>query len=464
MKNKLFFLIGLIASFAVLMSCNDDEPNPTDSSNPVITVTAPSGPVTVQSGDEVTLDILFTDNNGLASISVVSTELSINESESLNGETSFRYQETLTITGDAGTYTFLVTVTDAAGNETSATFDITIEAQDASPVITVTTPMDGVTVTSGSDLAFDIQFADDNGLASVALVSADLSINESVTLAGETSYAYQESLTIVGAPGTYDITITATDQANNESNTTLSVTVEEAVTFDAVYAVGGMTWNEWEPTKAMPMTKDADDEGWFEITLYSDGDDDVKFIGQLEWTGDNWGLDPNDNTQMINADNSQAIVVSEVGYHVIRFNPSMLAYTITKIDGELPAPNGKFHIVGRGFAQEDGTPIDLNWDPSKAFAMTQDSRNPYLYRLTVQFVGHVENDETVDTQLKFNGNQAWDELDWGFPGEDTPGGDVIWTETAKSFGANYNFGQDRFGTYELILDEYLGLAQIRFVQ
>lgn len=339
------------------------------------------------------------------------------------------------------------------------------------PQITISSPGENVSLKSGDEISFDILFADDQGLAAVSIKSENIGIDVTETLSGELSYEYSNKITVEGSEGTYEVTISATDESANISNKSINVTIQPAQSYDVVYAVGEMAWNDWDPSNAMPMMADEENPGWFEITLYSDGDDDgIKFIGQLDWAPNNWGLvsssDPSQG--MANADNSEKILL-EKGYHIIRFNPSSLEYTTTIVAGELPAPNGEFHIMGCGFKQVDGTDIDLCWDPSKAYPMVQDTRNPYLYRLTVNF--------SDATDLKFNGNRAWDELDWGFPEafEDdpnttdieeqklAPAGDVLWTATAKSYGADWKFF-DRPGTYELILDEYLGQAQIRKVQ
>jgi len=343
---------------------------------------------------------------------------------------------------------------------------------DNSPVITIIAPtVANRSFDADEDFNFDILFADDKGLASFSLSSPVLNIAIDSTLGGAMSFNFKRSITISADAGSYEIIVMATDNAQNVTQDTITMTKAAAPPYVGdVYAVGDVAWNEWDQSKAMPMTIDADDNAWYEITLYSNGDDSgIKFIGQLDWVPNNWGLvnTSNPSEGMINDENSNKILLAQ-GYNTIRFNPSTLAYEVT-VNNDLPVSNGAFHIMGRGFKQVDGTDIDLDWDPSKAYPMVQDARSPYLYRLTVQFA--------EATDLKFNGNQAWDDLDWGFPEafEDdpntsdleeqklAPSGDLLWTETAKSYGADWKFF-DRAGTYELILDEYLGQAQIRKVQ
>lgn len=339
---------------------------------------------------------------------------------------------------------------------------------DIGPIMTIGSPS-GSTVTFSSDRSFDfsILFADDDGLSSISLVSADLGVDRSITLEGETSYQYQETLDIASDFGSFPLDITVIDISGNTSTRTITF-IKEEIIGNFVYAVGGSTWNAWDPAKAMQMEEDGDNPGWFSLTLYGDGTKDngeVKFIGQLDWGPNNWG--PESNTEIpatgestgstINSDASGTLILP-AGYSEVRFNPELGQYKVIPVEEALPASNGQFHIMGCGFQDVDGNDIDLCWNTDNAYAMVQDDVNPYLYRQTIKF--------TASTDLKFNGNRAWDNLDWGFPnglgdeGKIAPDGDVLFTRTGKEWGADWKFF-DRQGTYELIVDEYTGYSQIR---
>ncbi|MCV9387899.1 hypothetical protein [Reichenbachiella ulvae] len=340
---------------------------------------------------------------------------------------------------------------------------------DLSPLIAVNGPVGTSTVfSSDGDLNFNILVSDDNGLTQFTLFSEDLGVDIDSVLDGTKLYNFKSAVAVSSDFGSFPVVVTATDNGGNTSVDTLLLTKEQGAS-QFIYAVGDVSWNDWDPSKAMLMSPDEED-GWYAITLYSDGDDDgVKFIGQLDWAPNNWGLvDTNDpGLGMVNDDSSGKILLDQ-GYSIVRFNPTIMQYTVELITEELPTPNGQFHVMGCGFQDLSGSDIDLCWDPSKAYPMDQDAKNPYLYRATIGF------SDAVD--LKFNGNQSWDDLDWGFPEvfEDDPStgdveenklapeGNVLWTETAKKYGADWKFF-NRQGTYELILDEYLGKAQIRRV-
>ncbi|MEQ8474490.1 MAG: hypothetical protein RIC35_25050 [Marinoscillum sp.] len=339
---------------------------------------------------------------------------------------------------------------------------------DLTPIIAVGSPSGStVNFTSDRTFNFNILFTDDNGLANFSLLSSDLGVDVSKTLDGEKVYEYTESLDISSDFGSFPLIIRVEDQAGNASTDTITF-IKEEVLGSFVYAVGGASWNSWDPSKAMQMEEDTDNPGWFKITLYGDGTKDngeVKFIGQLDWSPNNWG--PESNTEIpdsgestgstINSDGSGTLILPN-GYSEVSFNPELGQYRVVPLTDALPEPNGQFFVMGCGFQDTDGNDIDLCWDPSKAYPMNQDAVNPYLYRVSINFSSSVD--------LKFNGNQSWDDLDWGFPnglGDEmkiAPDGDVLWTRTGKAWGADWKFF-DRQGTYELILDEYLGTSQIR---
>lgn len=358
-------------------------------------------------------------------------------------------------------FVFLVLLFAYSCDEKGFEFD----GGDLSPIITLQSPSD-ITFTRDGDFEIKALLLDDTGLSSISLSSTSLNVDETITLAGETLYELSRTLSIATDFGTFELSIMTTDQAGNTAEVVITFTKEEVIG-NFVYAVGGATWNSWDPSKAQLMVPDEDNPGWFEITLYSDGtqgNGEVKFIGQLDWAPNNWG--PESNTEVsssgisgnaVNSESSGTLILPE-GYSEVRFNPDTRQFQVNPISEALPTPNGQFFIMGCGFQDESGNDIDLCWDTSKAYPMVQDDVNPYLHRVTVRFTDAVD--------LKFNGNRAWDNLDWGFPNglgpeeKIAPDGDVQFTRTGSEWGADWKY-IDRSGTYNLIVDEYLGTAQIR---
>lgn len=185
------------------------------------------------------------------------------------------------------------------------------------------------------------------------------------------------------ADGTYFINLLATDSTSNASLQILSITIGE-VQANEVYCVGGATWSGWDnPVNPMLMRHDEENPGWYELTTYSFGIQDyngVKFLGQRAWGPNNWGLESVGSDVMINDEGSEKIVLEEEGYHKVRFSPDELAYETEFVGAETPVLS-EMYLLGSGIVGMDNAFLD----PSRALPMTQDSENPYIYTIDVEF-------------------------------------------------------------------------------
>jgi len=132
---------------------------------------------------------------------------------------------------DSGEYTLDAVVEDSDGNKARSTAMATVETTDTTPP--VADAGSDVTVDRETSVAFDgTASADDKGI-----VSYEWAFGDGATAAGPTpSHTYD-------GPGTYEVTLTVTDEGGNEATDTLTVTVEEATT-----SVGATTVGANEPT------------------------------------------------------------------------------------------------------------------------------------------------------------------------------------------------------------------------
>ena len=180
--------------------------------------------------------------------------------------------------------------------------------------------------------------------------------------------------------GSYFVNVEARDSTGNIAKEVISLSVGG---INTVYCVGGASFGGWQADNPMPMLADEENSGWFEIVTYSWGIEDyngVKFIGQKSWGPLNWGLDLSDPSKMVNAENSEKIVLGDAGYYRVRFNPGALEYTVEKEEASTPLRD-EMYILGEGI-----TGMFESWgNPSGALAMTQDPDNPYIYTLSAEF-------------------------------------------------------------------------------
>jgi hypothetical protein len=123
MKNVKFFLVSLV--LILFSACSEDDgPAPT----------APTGSVTAASGAAggmVTLTGSFADAQGLSSIILTSTVLSLNSTITLNGETSYDMSEGVTIPGTVAAGNVDVTVTVTNSSDLSTDFVLAVTVSDA---------------------------------------------------------------------------------------------------------------------------------------------------------------------------------------------------------------------------------------------------------------------------------------------------------------------------------------------
>jgi hypothetical protein len=191
------------------------------------------------------------------------------------------------------------------------------------------------------------------------------------------------------------------------------------------------------------MEQDPADDNWFEIEFYYTAGNDVKFIGQLGWEPNNWGLDPNDSSQIINAQDSEGIGFPEGnGYYRLRFNPYTLQYTYETMPVNVEQRN-EMYVMGTGYVG-----FNLNWNPSDGIAMVQNPNNPYQFSVDIEF------SEAVD--LKFLGqNSGWGPYDCGFQ----VGGETLlpvnYVKNQEGDGSPDKKFMDQPGNYRIVFDYFL---------
>ena len=193
----------------------------------------------------------------------------------------------------------------------------------------------------------------------------------------------------------HNITVTALNIKNRTTgfNISLNLSGEETV-YENIYIAGSFQWWTWNPQVGFPMDQDSENAEWFETQVHVwDDYNEIKFIGQLDWAPDNWGLvDGNDPSKgMINDESSAAVKLPVNGanpaYYILRFNPYHMKYEYTQITDVIESIP-ELYIVGKGFVDYP----DLDWNPSAAIKMT---KNPW------DFGEHIFPSKTLFSRMKW---------------------------------------------------------------
>ncbi|MFL0681728.1 MAG: beta strand repeat-containing protein, partial [Algoriphagus aquaeductus] len=189
-------------SYTVIVSQDGCESEP---SEPISVTVEDTTPPVVDAVSEITVTL---DASGSGSLAVA--DVLNNASTDACGIASEVLSQTSFGCGDVGTFEITLTVTDVNGNETEKTISVTVEDTTA-PVVDAKS---SVTVT-----------LDASGSGSLAV--ADVLNNASTDACGIASEVLSQTSFGCGDVGTFEITLTVTDVNGNETEKTISVTVED---------------------------------------------------------------------------------------------------------------------------------------------------------------------------------------------------------------------------------------------
>lgn len=411
MKTKLIsriFSSLVVLTFSILFfsSCETDD---AIVDNEIPAVVDFLSNISTAPGVEFKFEGKISDDNGIAAVNIYYSEWHIDKVIVFNDtpkEYTLNYR--FLVPADAiaeSSHTIKVDITDVGGNTITIDVLVTLDLDVTNPEVEFISPAAGTAFTNGETFDLNIEFSDDKALDSVMVFNEELGLDFILELEfDETNYTYNNSVEIplTDVEGSVTLHAVAIDKAGNRKEAVTTILVGDEVE-QQVYAVGGSMWWEWDPTKATKLWKDPNDENWFVLEFYYWTGYGIKFIGQLGWEPNNWGLDPNDNTSIINSQDSEAIEFPDGdGYYRVRFNPFTLEYSYETMTVDIPV-RSEMYLMGKGFVG-----YDLDWNPADAIPMEEDVwANPYVFNI------HIEFSDSVD--LKFIGqNDGWGPYDCGF--------------------------------------------------
>ena len=282
---------------------------------PQITINSPSNNATILigDGDELNIDLNFTDNQDLASFSVSSDIL--NETVDLDG-TSATYTQSLDITEPA-LYTFTFTLTDSAGNTTTSTRAVNV-VEDLSFLNMYLADDTGITsfdnslsgypyATTSSTIAgeegyvFTVNYyapAANTGVYFVAQQSGfgPFAFGASEDNPGELVIGSDNSISpiVLGARGYYEIQMDLRDQSY-EVTPIADPGSPNIAGFTGVYATGtgisidGQAINQYNPATSAPLTIDPDNPFRYAAELlFNESNGSFIFVGNQANYGVFW--------------------------------------------------------------------------------------------------------------------------------------------------------------------------------
>lgn len=442
-------LLAIVFIFMLLMftSCKSDDDSVSDANEPVVNNFITE--ISTAPGFDFYIIGNLNDDFGIKSINLKYDNWFLDKTISLDDnpkEYELNYKFTVPEDETLGTiHTFMISITDLGDNTTIKEVDVILDDDRTNPEVEIISPLSGSFYETGSSIPLEIVVSDNFELQSLQIESELLNLNETIDFsATETDFTYTNEITVPdNLEETVSILATVTDTKGNSQTSTINFNVGAEVVYENMYLTGGSTWFGSDATKATRMEQDPNNEDWFEIEFYYLSGSNVKFVAQLGLTPNNWGLDPNDNTQIINAVNSLGIGFPEGnGYYRLRFNPYALEYTYETMSVNVQQRN-EMYIMGTGYEN-----YSLNWNPADGIAMVQNPNNPYQFSIDIEF------SDAVD--LKFLGqNDGWGPYDCGFQ----VGGETLlpvnYVKNQEGDGSPDKKFMGQPGNYRIVFDYFL---------
>jgi hypothetical protein len=451
---KIFSPIVLF-SILFFVACQEDEvsvPPPAGENVPVEIITSP--------GSQIVFSGTFTTEGIFSNIALKNEELVLDKNIVFANTVKkyfLDYKFTIPEMTASKIYEVDITVEDQNGVKQSFTSSVDVATEPYSTDI-----VSNINASPGNEIIFSGTLMDTQGLSSVEIKGASIGLDEVLDLPANPkeyvlNFPFQLAADVEKTTHNVVVNIQNIHNRSISYNVTLNLTGEEIV-YENVYIAGSFQWWTWNPGTAYPMTKDLENPEWFEIQVHTwDTYDEVKFIGQLDWAPDNWGLiDAEDPSKgMINDENSAAVILPANGanpaYYNLRFNPYQLKYeasVLTDVVEDIP----ELYIVGKGFPDYP----DLDWNPDAAIPM---EKNPWDYGEHIFIIEGLKFSEAVD--LKFIGqNTGWGPYDAGFVNGGEMTAPVSWTKIKEGDGSSDLKFIDQPGTYTVLFDYYLKRASV----
>lgn len=437
---KLFrpaILWTFLATLLLSVGCsNNDYPN-VDGKNPIITLSADH--IQTEPGRKFTISGKVTDNDGLKSIRLENSDLSLDKTIDLleiygkpvdSYDLDYNFLTALTLAGN--NFPIKVTATDVGGRTTDATLSVTMDGDFTAPTFTLV-PDTAITVLIKSQtvLKVHVAAADNKALNYVKITIPNLNISDSIPVASLKEFDATKLYTLPSSSAKYPMTITAVDKFSNKVVRNCMVSVSQMPDFAKMYLTDVTDVKQLTSDLfGVPMLIEHTGAYQYRARYYSEAaNTKVRFIPQkTDFSPICFGINP-DNTNVLTdePDYSQPINLPAKGYYVINFNTQTGAYSVNPyVPTDTPlAINSPMNLNGSNAV--DGTipfqiglagaglPGVAQWSPSDPLVLTQDADNKFLFYVQMSLTAGTKVEFTITPKHSWG---WWMEPFWRFENGD----------------------------------------------
>nr|WP_321453972.1 hypothetical protein [uncultured Carboxylicivirga sp.] len=474
MKKVYLVSTFLMIAFASLfiISCDDDEKVWESSGNPTIEMV--TAEVHTGQGRTMKIEAIVKDGVGIKSINLLKEDWFLDRTiefvpDSMVKEYNLSYNFLVPVEAADDATNLVLTVENLGGDVTSTNVDIFMDEDYTNPVLSIASPIDGVTLQPVNPNMVDItcELSDDRALGYFVVKEEKLDIYDSISFVGTTqlSYSYTNSVDVGGDPETYTFHYAVADSAGNVVNR--STVVKVSSDFDKLYLSDVETEEQLtNDLFGVPMLIDKVAPYTFQAKYYSSAPGtEVKFLPQkANFTPHCYGIDPNNESKLINSpETALPIVLPEQGYYVIDLNLETMDYSFEKFtptddpysasiyenEDDMNNYVGQLCVIGAGWTDFQNT-TGWGWDgPDANRQMTVDPENPYIYTREEELEGNF--------QMIFGPYHPWGwwmNPYWRFDNASDP------EKTVPQGGDNVNMDVPVKATYIITFDTYLNRCKV----
>jgi len=435
-------LWAFLATLFLSTGCsNNDFPN-VDGKNPIISLTTEH--IQTELGRQFSIGGKVTDNDGLQTITLQNSDLSLNKTINLleiygkpvnSYDLSYNYLTVKSLVGND--FPIKVTATDVGGRTTEATLLVTMDGDFTAPTFTIA-PDTAITVLIKSQTILKVHLlANDNkALNYLKIVVPELNISDSIPVGSVKELETIKAYTFPSTTAKYKMTVTAVDKFANKVVRNSTISVSQMPDFAKMYLTDVTDVKQLTSDLfGVPMLVEHTGPYQYRARYYSEAaNTKVRFIPQkTDFSPICFGINP-DNTNVLTdePDYSQPIILPAKGYYVITFNTQTGAYSVNPyVPTDTPLAIGSPINLNNG-KPEDGTmPFELGlagkglpgvgeWSPSNIFLLTQDANNKFLLYGQMNLTAGTTIEFTITPQHPWG---WWIEPFWRFENGDVDSGE-----------------------------------------
>lgn len=410
MKKKV--LIGKLAVFLIALLCvvscdEDDDPKWNATSDPVLNLTSEA--VHSDQGRTIIIKGTVMDELGIKSIHLNSDEwfldktIEIYKGDSLTINYDLNYKFIVPETAIDKENLISITITNVGNRKITSNVSVFMDGDFGLPILEVNTPADGLTVepSVASNIDLSCKLSDDRQLGYLVVSEPSLNIYDSISFMGKglKDYSYLKNVTIPTGVADYTFNFLLADSAGLIVSS--SRVVKASYVYQKMYLADVATDAELvSDLFGVPMLINTIGENEFEANYYAvEANTEVKFIPQTSSFAPHcFGIDPTDQSRLIDSQSALPIVLPEVGYYKMIVDINSLTFSVEKytLQDEPFQSNtnteddnkyiGELGIVGKGFPEYP----DQQWSVQNTIIFDRDPNNLYLFTKTLDMEGTVE--------------------------------------------------------------------------